>query len=434
MVPDPSTIPPAVTEVLTRLKGAGHAAFLVGGCVRDMFRKVAPKDFDVATAATPPQVQALFKRVIPTGIDHGTVTVVTRGLHVEVTTFRSEGGYHDGRRPSKVEFHTDIEADLSRRDFTINAMAYDPLAPPPADPVVDPFGGRADLKAKVVRCVRDAHERFSEDGLRALRAVRFATVLDFTLDPDTEKAIPPTMPVFRKVALERVNQELTRLLLAPHAPTGLGLLERTTLLDEIAPEAKGADFAAVGRAPPELPLRLAVLFVRCDRVRDVLLRLKFPNKVADDAAQLVRLRELPPADASDAQLRRWLSKVGAARAEPILELNRALGEFTDSREVDGSLAEFEHPPDLREERVDVNEAVPTTLEARLHLVLAQKPPLTTRELALDGSGIMAALNVGPSAIVGQATRHLLELVLDDPGRNTPQALTDALRTWQAGAR
>lgn len=387
-------IPAAVRRVVEELSGRGFHAYLVGGCVRDILRGEHPRDFDVATNATPEQVMASFKRVIPTGVEHGTVTVVVDHHHLEVTTFRAEAEYVDGRRPSKVEFHSDIEADLSRRDFTINAMAYDPIA----QRLVDPFGGVQDLAAKLVRCVGGATARFSEDGLRPLRAARFATVLDFTLDPATEAAIAPTVPIFRKVATERVNQELTKLLLAPRAADGLELLRRTGLLAVFLPEALGADFAAVARARAELTLRLAVLLARVEPVREVLVRLKYPTRVAEDAAHLVQHRALPP-PGTEAELRRWLAKVGAQTAGALLALNQALG-------------------------ADVG-----ALEARVAAVLAQRPPLTARELALDGRGIMQALGVGQSPVIGEATRHLLELVLEDPSLNSREALEGALRAW-----
>lgn len=388
-------IPAAVLEVVEGLKRAGHRAFLVGGCVRDMLRGQKPKDFDVATSARPHAVKDVFKRVIPTGIEHGTVTVVLGGVHVEVTTFRAEAEYHDGRRPSKVEFHEDIDADLSRRDFTMNAMAWDPVS----KELVDPFGGRADLEARIVRCVRSAIERFSEDGLRPLRAVRFATVLDFVLEPETEAAIPKTIAVFRKVAAERVHQEFVKLLLAPHAAMGLGLLKRTGLMAEFLPEALEADFEAVGRAPADEVVRLAILLAAVNQARDVALRVRFPNRVAEEVGALVAFQSLPADDATDAQLRRWLSKVEARRAEPLLELNRAL-------QRDGS-----------------------ALRSRVLALVAAKPPLSTKELALDGKAIMEALGVRPGRIVGDATRYLLELVLDDPALNTREGLLAALQRW-----
>ncbi len=393
---DIARVPDPVRTAVSHLSRAGYHAVLVGGCVRDLLRGQEPKDWDVATAATPAQVKACFDRlrvkVIPTGIEHGTVTVLLGGVHVEVTTFRSESDYVDGRRPGKVEFHTDVEADLSRRDFTINAMAWDLER----GQLVDPFGGQGDLSATIVRCVRSALERFSEDGLRALRAVRFATVLDFTLEPETEGAIAATIPVFKKVALERVNQEFTKLLLSPRAPKGLGLLDCTGLLAAFFPEARRDAFEAVGRAPASLEVRLALLLVGVPSPRDVLVRLKFKNAVAEEADALVRHRELPGPDASDAELRRFLARVSPARVPALVELARAQGQAVSA------------------------------LEGRLSTLIAARPPLTAKDLALDGKAIMQALGVGPSKAVGDATRYLLELVLDDPSRNTGRALTEAL--------
>ncbi len=391
-----STVPAAVLEVVKGLQDGGFRAFLVGGCVRDMLRAQPPKDFDVASSARPEDVQRLFKKVIPTGIEHGTVTVVLRGEHVEVTTFRSEADYVDGRRPSKVEFHEDIAVDLGRRDFTMNAIAWDPNT----GELVDPFGGQKDLALCTVRCVRDAMERFTEDGLRPLRAVRFATVLDFNLEPLTEAAIPKTLPVFRKVAVERINQEFVKLLLAPSVTKGLTLLSSTGLLGEFLPEAAKADFEAVGRAARDEVIRMAVLLFGQPQPREVMIRLKFPNKTADDAAALVLRAPLPPAEPSDPQLRRWLSKVEAQRAPALLAVHEARG------------------------------SLPAGFRARVEALLATNPPLTTKQLALDGKGLMDALGTGPSPAIGHATRHLLELVLDDPSLNTREGLLTALKAWK----
>jgi tRNA nucleotidyltransferase (CCA-adding enzyme) len=392
-----AVIPPTVLEVHAALVAAGHQSFLVGGCVRDMLRGQPPKDFDLATSARPEQVQQVFKKVIPTGIEHGTVTVVVRGVHVEVTTFRVEAEYLDGRRPSKVEFHTDIEADLSRRDFTINAMAWEPAS----RRLVDPFGGQADLAAKTIRCVRSAMERFLEDGLRAMRAVRFATVLGFGIEPETEAAIGQTLHVFRKVATERINQEFTRLLLSPRAPVGFELCRRTGLLAEFLPEAIGAEAEAIARAPEELVVRLAVLLHDCSTAKDVVLRLKYPSKTATDVAHLVQHQLLPSSLATDAQLRRWLAVATPDATPQLLALASARG-------------------------------LDTSVGPRLLALVAQKPPLTTKALALNGGQIMAALGVGPSPIIGKATAFLLDRVLDDPSKNTPEALTRLLADFPRG--
>lgn len=382
-------IPGDIREVVEKLAAAGHRAFVVGGSVRDaLLGRKAPEDFDLATSARPEQVQAIFPKVIPTGIDHGTVTVLHKGHHVEVTTFRSESDYADGRRPKKVEFHTDIEADLARRDFTINAMAFDPST----GELVDPFGGQADLEARLVRCVRDANERFSEDGLRALRAVRFATVLDFQLEPATFAAIAPTVPVFQKVAAERVREEFQKILLSPHAERGLVLLKDSGLAAAFLPEVSGKTFAAVGRCPSSLDVRLAALLDESPEPGRVVERLKFPSKTIATAAHLARHRDVPGASASDADVRRWLSRVGLETYEAALAAALALGRD------DGAAG------------------------ARIRAIAATRPPLGPKDLALDGREIMQALGVGPSPAVGQATRALVQAVLEDPSKNTPEQL------------
>ncbi len=409
-------IPKPVLEVIARLRELGHAVYLVGGCVRDMVRKVHPKDFDVATSALPEEVQRAFRKVIPTGIQHGTVTVVQGGTHVEVTTFRSEGDYHDGRRPSSVAFESDIVKDLSRRDFTMNAMAYNPVD----RELVDPFGGQDDLKAQLIRCVGSAQERFSEDGLRSLRAVRFAAVLGFSLDPATRDAIPTTLSVFRKVAFERIHDELVKLLNTPRAELGLALLADTGLLDVFLPELARADAeaarqarAAVQAAPVDVEVRMAVLLadlVDRPQARDIGLRLKFPNKTADNIALLVEHAKLEArVGDSDPALRRLLARVGLPQLPHLIAVARArVGVRAPDR-----LPEVE------------------ALFARLEALAAAKPPLSAKELALTGGDIMATLGVGPSPIVGEATRFLMESVLDDPALNTAETLKTRLKDWHA---
>src|SRR5512133_2869011 len=226
--------PEPVLEVIRRLGEAGHRSWIVGGAVRDLLlhRARAANDFDVATPARPEEVTALFRRVVPTGIAHGTVTVLLGDEAIEVTTFRGEGAYLDGRRPESVTFHTDLDADLARRDFTMNALAYDPLG----GEFRDPFGGRADLRRRLVRAVGDPAARFGEDGLRAMRAVRFAAQLGYSLHPGTRAAIPGALDVVRKVSIERIAEELTRLIVAPHAERGIELMRRTGLLAVVLPD------------------------------------------------------------------------------------------------------------------------------------------------------------------------------------------------------
>src|SRR5256714_7063472 len=219
--------------VLRTLRGASKQAWLAGGAVRDILCGATAQDFDVATDALPEQVVALFPRVIPTGMQHGTVTVLSGQHKVEVTTFRGEGPYLDGRRPSSVTFLGDIDGDLARRDFTVNAIAWDPIA----GVLRDPFSGAEDLRRCRLRAVGDPLARFREDGLRPLRAVRFACTLRLALDPATRRAIPAALDEFSKGAAGRGRDELLKLLGRGAPPgRGLGPLWRTELLARIVPE------------------------------------------------------------------------------------------------------------------------------------------------------------------------------------------------------
>ena len=395
-----AVIPAGVRSVVERLRSSGHEAWLVGGGVRDLLRGQQPKDWDVATDAVPEQVVKLFRRVIPTGIAHGTVTVLVPGGQVEVTTFRAESAYVDGRRPESVAFHGDLVADLARRDFTINALAFDPIG----RRFRDPFGGQEDLARRRVRCVGVAAERFGEDGLRPLRAVRFATVLEFELDPETEAAIPGALTVFDKVALERRRDELLKLLLAPGVGRGLALLRTTGLMARLLPELEELGdperSARVSRAEPVLEVRLAALLGGVARADAALERFRLPGKTVETVRALGAHPLTPEASTwSDAELRRWLVRLGPER----WELARSLALATGA-DPDGALGR------------------------RIEGIVAARPPLAARDLALNGAEIMKALGVGPSPAVGEATRFLLDHVLDRPDLNTPEQLRELLRT------
>jgi len=394
-----ASIPVGVRALLERLRSAGHEAWLVGGGVRDLLLGQHPKDWDIATGALPEEVMKLFRKVVPTGIAHGTVTVLVPEGPVEVTTFRVESGYVDGRRPGKVEFRRDLVEDLARRDFTINALAFDPVG----GRFRDPFGGQEDLRLRRVRCVGVASERFGEDGLRPLRAVRFATVLEFELDAETEAAIPGALGVFDKVALERRRDEFLKLLHAPGVVRGLVLLRRTGLLARLLPELDELEdderVGRVNRAPPVLEVRLAALLFGTEPVEAALDRLRLPVRVVETVRALLAHPLGPEASTwSDAELRRWLVRLGPERWEAARGLAAATGA-----DPDGKLGE------------------------RLARVVAARPPLSAKDLALDGAGIMRTLGVGPSPAVGEATRFLLEAVIERPELNTPERLEAILR-------
>jgi len=421
-------LPRSVAAVLRRLDGAGHRSWLVGGMVRDLLLgRPRQADYDLATPARPEAVVALFPRAIPTGIAHGTVTVVVPGHKVEITTFRGEGAYLDGRRPSSVHFHDDLEADLARRDFTVNAMAWDPLG----REFQDPFGGRRDLRRRTIRAVGRPEERFAEDGLRPVRAVRLAAQLGFALEPTTAAAIPPALPVVARVSVERLAEELSKLLGAPHAGRGLALLAATGLLDALLPEllAHGTGprdhgLSAARAARGGVALRLAALFhglaaaepadSAARRARQALVRLRFPGAVAEEAAALVAVhgclaapgRAPPPA--GGAEVRRWLSRVGRRLATGALDLAAA-----DARAAGG-----------RARAAEV-----AALRRRARAQLRSGAPLAAAELALDGQAVMDALGIPPGRAVGEALAFLLDRALVDPTLNRRRELLALLRAW-----
>lgn len=238
-------IPTEVEALRAALEAAGYRAFPVGGCVRDLLLGRTPGDWDVCTSAAPEAVMALFPRTVPTGVKHGTVTVLTGELAVEVTTFRREGGYADGRHPDAVTFDAGLSEDLSRRDFTVNAMALERDGT-----VIDPFGGREDLERKVIRCVGEANKRFSEDALRMLRGVRFAAQLGFTLEENTRRAMGSNACRCAALSGQRVRLELEKTLLSPR-PELAGEMVDLGLLDHLWDGwEKGKDLSALREAEP----------------------------------------------------------------------------------------------------------------------------------------------------------------------------------------
>ncbi|MCX8129311.1 MAG: CCA tRNA nucleotidyltransferase [Clostridia bacterium] len=224
------SIPAAPLSIIDTLNQNGYEAYVVGGCVRDSILGVKPKDWDIATSAKPDEIKKVFNKTIDTGIQHGTVTVVIKGENFEVTTYRVDGEYADSRRPKSVSFTSSLKDDLSRRDFTVNAIAYHP-----EKGFADPFNGMEDIKECVIRCVGDAGERFREDALRMLRAIRFSAQLNFSIDALTHKAIEDHNGLIRNISQERIREELTKLLLSEY-PERFLLLYRTYLLKHILPE------------------------------------------------------------------------------------------------------------------------------------------------------------------------------------------------------
>ncbi|WP_371288263.1 CCA tRNA nucleotidyltransferase [Faecalibacterium sp.] len=277
-------------ELLHALHAAGHAAYVVGGCVRDSLLGLTPHDWDLCTSALPQQVMELFgaQRCIPTGLQHGTVTVKQSGALYEITTFRTEGTYTDGRHPDEVHFVPDVREDLARRDLTINAMAYNEK-----EGLVDPFGGQADLQSGIVRAVGVPRQRFTEDALRILRLYRFAARFGFAIDPPTAQAAQELCAHLDCVSVERIEEELAKLLSAPAPAAYLNEKILSVVLPGLSSEALAAAKPVVDACPAgaeNLPVRLAALLLSLgeDGIRRTLKRLRCSNALIEEAAVLVR--------------------------------------------------------------------------------------------------------------------------------------------------
>ena len=277
-------------ELLDTLHRAGYAAYVVGGCVRDSLLGLTPHDWDLCTSALPQQGMELFgeEKCIPTGLQHGTVTVKQGGGLYEITTFRTEGAYTDGRHPDEVHFVPDVREDLARRDFTINAMAYNEK-----EGLIDPFGGQADLQSGVLRAVGVPHQRFTEDALRILRLYRFAARFGFSIDPPTAQAAQELCAHLDCVSVERIEEELAKLLSAPAPAAYLDKKILGVVLPELSPEALAAAKPVVDACPAgeqALPVRLAALLLSLgeDGTRRTLRRLRCSNACIEETAVLVR--------------------------------------------------------------------------------------------------------------------------------------------------
>jgi len=445
---DLALVPDEVKSLCQRLRREGHEAHLVGGGVRDLWLGRRPADFDVATSAPPEEVLRVFgtSYAIPTGLQHGTVTVLAGANRrpVEVTTFRGEGAYLDGRRPSSVRYVKSFVEDLARRDFTMNAMGLDPVT----GNLTDPFDGRADLAAKLVRAVGVAEERFREDGLRPMRAIRQATQLGFEIEPQTLAAIPPTREIFRRVSMERVRDEMMKLLAAqpPAKPSwGLERLRETGLLEDIAPELLESvgvaqnrfhkhdvwhhTLATVDETRPDPVLRLGALLHDVGKPRA-----RTPKADAPGEWSFFR-HEIVGAEMADAIARRW--KLSTEDRERVVAVVAHHMFFYTPAWTDGTVRRFVNRVgkdrvadlfDLREGDVrgrgfgeDPEQEI-GELRARIAAVAAEDAALSLRDLALDGKGVMESLGLPPGRHVGVILERLLERVLDDPALNEPERL------------
>lgn len=431
-------IPEQALDVLKTLEDAGYEAHLVGGCVRDLLRGKEPGDWDMTTSARPEQMMALFgARALPTGLRHGTVTVCAGALRFEVTTYRVDGAYTDRRHPEQVNFAAQLSEDLRRRDFTVNAMAMDR-----GGHVDDLFGGREDLERGVLRCVGAAEERFDEDALRILRALRFSSVLGFRLDAETDAAVRDRAPLLRCIAPERVREELLKLLCGENAvqvlldyPDVLG-----SVLPEILPSVKCDQknyhhcydvwehiVRATGSIEPERVLRMSMLLhdlgkpgcmtmdengvghfrghaeESCVLGQEILTRLRFDKESAERILTLVKWHDVP-IEPTERAMGRALNKLGVQGVRDLLKIKRA-DNLAQAPEFLG-----------RQQQID-------ELEQILTRVLEKKNCFSLRQLAVNGDDLLEMGYRGKE--LGAQLHELLNAVMDGVLPNEREALLRA---------
>lgn len=334
-------LPKDVRHIINVLMENGYEAYAVGGCVRDSILGRTPGDWDITTSALPMQVKALFRRTVDTGIQHGTVTVMLGKNGYEVTTYRIDGKYEDSRHPKSVEFTSNLVEDLKRRDFTINAMAYND-----EHGIVDAFDGMGDLKRRIIRCVGKAHDRFDEDALRILRAVRFSAQLGFDIEDDTARAARELAPTLVKISRERIHTELNKLLLSGN-PDYFSVVYDLGVMKIIIPELENIDAHKldkikhfIKKTSAVLPERYAALLscVDADTAGRILKGLKLDNATILMAAKLVKYYNMNPV-VSEAAVRHYINEVGENDALRIVDFNISIcgselnKGYTDMRKI-----------------------------------------------------------------------------------------------------
>ena len=443
-------MPENANRIIKRLQKEGYEAYIVGGCVRDAILNKEPDDWDITTSARPEQVKALFRKTFDTGIQHGTITVMMPNAEsgklegYEVTTYRVDGKYEDHRRPTSVTFTASLLEDMKRRDFTINAMAYNE-----EEGIVDHFDGMGDLERHVIRCVGKAQERFDEDALRILRAVRFAAQLDFTIEEQTRLAIEKQAELLNDISAERIQVELTKLLMSKH-PERLRTAYELGVTAVVLPEFDRMmqteqnnihhmysvgehTLRVIEQVPAQKALRWAALLhdvakpvtkttdekgdhfyghneAGVELARQILTRLKFDNATIDRVKRLVYWHDYAMGALIKLRtFRRGLSKMGADLFEDYICLKRAdiLGQSTYMRQE-------------KLDRLDV-------LRDYYTQIIEENQCLSLKDLAVTGKDLITELGMQPGKEIGTTLHTLLDRVLDDPSLNERNVLLDMAR-------
>ncbi|MBN2659114.1 MAG: HD domain-containing protein [Spirochaetales bacterium] len=427
-------------KIASILKEKGYSCYLVGGAVRNQLLGIEEKDYDLATDALPEDIMGIFRRVIPTGIKHGTVTVLFKGEAYEVTTFRVDGKYTDGRRPDSISYTSDINEDLKRRDFTINSIAYDILR----GELIDPNGGLIDLDKKIIRAIGNPDERFQEDGLRPLRACRFAAQLNFKIESQTFQAISRNLDKFRGVSKERIYDELVKTMRAEKPSRTFNLLLKSGLLEIISPELTACNGLAqrekhkfdvfqhlittCDNCPrSDVDLRFSALFHDIGKVEAlvyadngtptfhnhevhsareavrIMKKLKFPNKSIQRIEHLIRHHMFNyESNWTDAALRRFIARVGLEYIDDMLLLQKADMASMWKTEEEYSLLD--------------------ELKERIQKLTEKNNAFTIRDLNISGNDLFMTAGIPKTPVMGKILEELLELVLENPENNNKEFL------------
>lgn len=442
-------LPEDVKYIIETLNRAGFEAYAVGGCIRDSIMGKAPDDWDITTSAEPYQVKKLFRRTIDTGIQHGTVTVMRNRTGYEVTTYRIDGKYEDNRHPKDVIFTKSLKEDLKRRDFTINAMAYNET-----EGLIDLFGGAADMERGRIRCVGNAHGRFSEDALRIMRAIRFSAQFGYAIEEETAEAIRELAGNLRNISAERIRMELVKLLVSPH-PDYLRQAYQAGITKVILPE-----FDACMETPQKNPHHVysvgehilhTLSFVKAEKAlrltmllhdigkpltkttdengidhfkthpqksaylaMQILRRLKFDNDTINRVCRLVKYHDWAitlPANVKAGTIRRMVAGIGEDAFPDMFAVNRA-----------DILAQSAY---RQEEKLSKQEKI----EALYREIQANKDCLSLKTLAVDGGDLIAA-GMAPGRELGVVLRRMLEDVLEEPAHNRKEYLLGRLEEYR----
>lgn len=434
-------IPSEVEFIINNFYKNKYEAYMVGGCVRDSILGVTPKDYDITTSAKPEETISLFEKTIPTGLKHGTITVLINSNPYEVTTFRTEGSYLDNRRPSSVDFVTDIKEDLSRRDFTINALAYNST-----NGLIDYFNGVNDLKNKIIRCVGNPDKRFKEDALRILRAIRFSCQLSFNIEDSTYNAIKTNYKLIENISFERIRDELCKILISPNASKGLELLKDTKLLELVLPEINSLinfspkctnhnrnvfshTLKVIDNTEDNLLLRLSALLHDVGKLntltplnngsfygfpghciegasmsKKILSKLRFDNNTIKIVSKLIEHHLVLNVNIMPTkyEVKKLLIDVGIDNMNLLFKLQRADINSLDNPKV--FLEKVAYTENLSNEIIKNNE------------------PLFIKDLAITGENLISEFNLKPGKIIGDILNFLLDKVLENPELNLREEL------------